>query len=113
MIQAVKSLSEGIKGLEHFFVAYSSNLKGEDVTNAANSESEGKKRKIKRRVRDPDAPKAPLSSYLLFTRDQRTLIKEQYPDMEPKALMQEIGRRWREEATPEVKEVIVVITQEI
>ncbi len=112
MIQAVKSLSEGIKGLEQFFSAYS-NVKVEEGTNASNSETEGKKRKVKKRIRDPDAPKAPMSSYLLFTRDQRAAIKEEHPDMEPKALMQEIGRRWREEATPEVREVLFFVTIEI
>ena len=67
---------------------------------------EGQKKKRKRAEKDPNAPKGPLSSYMLFTKDQRALMKESDPEFEPKALVSEIGRRWRE-ADEEIKEVLI------
>lgn len=74
------------------------------ISDHLHSEAERKKRK--RAEKDPNAPKGPLSSYMLFTKDQRALLKESDPEFEPKALVSEIGKRWRE-ASDEVKEVLI------
>lgn len=61
-----------------------------------------KKKEHKKRPRDPDAPKAPLSAYLLFSRDKRIEIKESQSELESKDVMKEIARQWRE-LDPELK----------
>ncbi|KAI8050512.1 high mobility group box domain-containing protein, partial [Syncephalis plumigaleata] len=55
--------------------------------------------KKRKRERDPDAPKRPASSFLLFMSDQRPIIKEKHPDMTYSDLMKEIGTLWK--ALPE------------
>ncbi|KAI9596855.1 hypothetical protein BDF19DRAFT_324437 [Syncephalis fuscata] len=59
---------------------------------AASGETDAKKRK---RERDPDAPKRPPSSFLLFMADRRPLIKQENPDMTYTDLMKEIGTLWK------------------
>ena len=61
-----------------------------------------KKKEHKKRPRDPDAPKAPLSAYLLFSRDKRIEFKESHSELESKDVMKEIARQWRE-LDPELK----------
>ncbi|KAJ3276423.1 ribose-phosphate pyrophosphokinase 1 [Terramyces sp. JEL0728] len=87
LIEAVKSLSEGIKGLEQFFKTA--------VPGAFEESEHSKKHASKKRPRDPDAPKQPLSSYMIFVRDQRAEYKETNPNDKPLEVT-EIGRRWRE-----------------
>ncbi|KAI8902230.1 high mobility group box domain-containing protein [Globomyces pollinis-pini] len=53
-----------------------------------------RKRGVKK-VRDPNQPKLPLSSYLLYVRDQRIEMKDADIHMDPKAILQEIGKRWQ------------------
>ncbi|KAJ3313849.1 hypothetical protein HDV04_001410 [Boothiomyces sp. JEL0838] len=87
LIEAVKALSEGIKGLEQFFK--------NAVPGAFEDSEHSKKHASKKRPRDPDAPKQPLSSYMIFVRDQRSEYKETNPGDKPLEVT-EIGRRWRE-----------------
>ncbi|RKP08535.1 hypothetical protein THASP1DRAFT_23491 [Thamnocephalis sphaerospora] len=55
-------------------------------------DTEGKKRK---RDRDPDAPKRPPSSFLLFMADRRPILKKEHPDMSYSDLMKEISNMWK------------------
>ncbi|KAJ8086061.1 hypothetical protein AAF712_008325 [Marasmius tenuissimus] len=59
--------------------------KGKDL------DDEGGKRK---RVKDPNAPKRPASSYILFQNDVRQTIKEKYPDLSPAELRGVISQEW-------------------
>lgn len=45
-------------------------------------------------IKDPNAPKKPLSAYFLFTNDERAKIKEAYPEMGITEIAKETGRRW-------------------
>ena len=91
MIEAVKSFTEGIKGLESLF---------KEILPTAFEEPavavEINPKKSKKRVRDPNAPKHPLSSYLLFARDNRPAVKESRPELTPTEVAVELGRMWRE-----------------
>lgn len=49
-----------------------------------------------KKPRDPNAPKAPMSSYLLFCHDERPKLKELMPDHDQKSIAVELGRRWKE-----------------
>ncbi|KAJ3321547.1 hypothetical protein HDV06_004083 [Boothiomyces sp. JEL0866] len=77
LIQAVKSLSEGLRGLEQFFK--------NAVPGAFEDSEHSKKHASKKRPRDPDAPK----------QHQRSEYKETNPGDKPLEVT-EIGRRWRE-----------------
>ena len=54
----------------------------------------GKSRK--RRSKDPLAPKAPLSSFMEFCKEERSKISRERGKMPLVALGQELGKRWRE-----------------
>ncbi|KAL0581197.1 hypothetical protein V5O48_000785 [Marasmius crinis-equi] len=54
-------------------------------------EEDGGKRK---RVKDPNAPKRPASSYILFQNDVRSTIKAKYPDLSPSELRTAISQEW-------------------
>lgn len=56
------------------------------------SKNEGKKRK-----RDPNAPKRPMSAYLYFSREKRSQVKESNPQMSAQDITKELGRLWNDE----------------
>lgn len=56
-------------------------------------EVEGKKKKI---IRDPNAPKRPASSYLLFQNDVRQSLKAKHPNVPNNELLQIISKLWQE-----------------
>ena len=58
----------------------------------------GKKRKKK----DPNAPKRPLSAFFLFCHDERPAVKAIYPNHSVGEVAKELGERWNK-VTPEVK----------
>lgn len=45
-------------------------------------------------IKDPNAPKKPLSAYFLFTNDERAKIKAEFPEMSITEIAKETGRRW-------------------
>lgn len=45
-------------------------------------------------IKDPNAPKKPLSAYFLFTNDERQKIKSEFPNMGITDIAKETGRRW-------------------
>jgi hypothetical protein len=75
-----------VKALGEFFTWYSKTY---------TTESKPEKT-VKKRKRDPDAPKAPLSSYMLFCRDMREELKSEKPELDAKQMVSELGKRWRE-----------------
>lgn len=67
-------------------------------------EGEGTKRKRVKKPRDPDAPKRPPSSYLLFQNEVRQAMKKANPSMANHEILTNISQRWAE-MSPEEKEV--------
>ena len=45
-------------------------------------------------MKDPNAPKKPLSAYFLFSQEERLKVKEAYPDYSITEVAKELGRRW-------------------
>ena len=45
-------------------------------------------------MKDPNAPKKPLSAYFLFSQEERLKVKEQFPDYSITEVAKELGRRW-------------------
>jgi len=51
--------------------------------------------KKKRAKKDPNAPKRPLSNYLLYCQDFRGKVKVENPDADPKSMMKILGEGYR------------------
>merc|ERR1719367_2755132 len=54
-------------------------------------------------MKDPNAPKKPLSAYFLFSQEERLKVKAEFPDYSITEVAKELGRRWADMA-PEVKQ---------
>jgi hypothetical protein len=50
----------------------------------------------KKPKRDPNAPKRPRSSYILFSSDNRSDVKSDNPDMSATEITKEVARLWRD-----------------
>jgi len=61
---------------------------------AVKEEGGGKKTKTGRKKKDPNAPKRPLSAYLLFCGKERAKVTASNPEMKGRAVMTELGARW-------------------
>jgi len=57
--------------------------------------SAGKKQKRRRAKKDPDAPKRPPSSYLLFLSFMRPYVVKEYPQYSSSEVAQHVGAMWR------------------
>lgn len=49
----------------------------------------------KKKKKERDGPKRPMSAYLYFCKDEREKIKEEHPDMKAKDVTSEMGARWK------------------
>jgi len=45
-------------------------------------------------MKDPNAPKKPLSAYFLYSQEERLKVKAQFPDYSITEIAKELGRRW-------------------
>ncbi len=45
-------------------------------------------------MKDPNAPKKPLSAYFLFSSEERLKVKAEFPDYSITEVAKELGRRW-------------------
>ena len=57
----------------------------------------------KRKKKDPNAPKRPLSAFFLFCHDERPSVKQVYPSYSVGEVAKELGERWGK-VPPEVKQ---------
>lgn len=57
----------------------------------------------KRKKKDPNAPKRPLSAFFLFCHDERPNVKALYPSYSVGEVAKELGERWNK-VTPETKQ---------
>ena len=56
----------------------------------------------KKRKKDPNAPKRPLSAFFLYCADERAAIKAVHPTHSVGEVAKELGEKWNK-VTPEVK----------
>lgn len=77
---------------------------------ASSKASRGKKAES-----DPNKPKMPISTYILFSLDIREKIKSENPEMDNKQIMSESGARWKaitdEEKKPYMERVAAAKAQ--
>merc|ERR1712227_41841 len=45
-------------------------------------------------IKDPNAPKKPLSAYFLFSQEERLKVKAENPDYSITEVAKELGKRW-------------------
>jgi len=45
-------------------------------------------------IKDPNAPKKPLSAYFLFSQEERLKVKSENPDLSITEVAKELGKRW-------------------
>ena len=48
-----------------------------------------------KKVKDPNAPKAPLSSFMRYSQEKREGVKKDNPEMTAQQVVSEIGRMWK------------------
>lgn len=63
---------------------------------AVDHDEETDPKKRKRKPRDPNAPKRPPSSYILFQNDIRKQLKEKHPNVPNNELLAMISKQWNE-----------------
>lgn len=68
-------------------------LKKKPKKPAAQGPSRPKRARGKRKAHS-DAPKKPLSAYMLFTAAEREKVKAENPDIANKDILREVGKRW-------------------
>ena len=51
-------------------------------------------KKKEKKTLDPDEPKKPLSSFMIFLAEQKDEVKREQPSLGPKDVSREVGRRW-------------------
>ncbi|KAF9480835.1 HMG-box [Pholiota conissans] len=81
--------------LLHGSVARTDTLKGKGKAHA-NDEDGPKKRKRNTKPKDPNAPKRPASSYILFQNEVRKELKEQHPELSNADLLGLISEQWKQ-----------------
>ena len=67
-----------------------------DTSDKSGSSSMPQGQKKPRKVRDPLAPKKPLSSYFLYINSVRTEVVSSMPELSHREVMVELGKRWSE-----------------
>jgi len=59
------------------------------------SASPGQQTKVNQKpIKDPNAPKKPLSAYFLFSQEERLKVKAENPDYSITEVAKELGKRW-------------------
>jgi hypothetical protein len=71
-------------------------------------DGEGGKKKKPKKIKDPNAPKRPPSSYLLFQNEVRAELKAKFPNLPNSELLQMIAKRWAA-MSDEDKEVLAIL----
>lgn len=76
-------------------IADATPAKGKKASAAPPDDEGPKKRKRATKPKDPNAPKRPASSYIMFQNEVRKEIKAQYPDISNAELMTLIAEQWK------------------
>ena len=94
MVEISAKFMECAKSIEALAAAFVAASDAVDATAGVKEEGGGKKTKTGRKKKDPNAPKRPLSAYLLFCGKERAKVTSSNPEMKGRAVMTELGARW-------------------
>lgn len=77
----------------------------EHSSSSSSSSSEKKKKTKKKKKKDPNAPKRPVNSFLLYSRQVRPKVKEdpQYKDLDNTSIGKKVGEMWKALSVEEKK----------
>lgn len=89
-----KTMSEGEK--KRFHQMADKDKKRFDNEMADYKPPKGEKTKKRKRVKDPNAPKRPLSAFFWFCNDERPNVRQETPDASVGEVAKELGRRWND-----------------
>ena len=53
--------------------------------------------------KDPNAPKKPLTAYMVWLQENRSAIKEKFPGISPTDIAKKAGEMWKEVADKNVR----------
>lgn len=62
---------------------------------ASGIESKASETPKAKKPKDPNAPKRPMSSFLLFANERRAAMKEAHPEMSHTEITRELGNLWK------------------
>jgi len=73
------------------------NYKAPEVSSESDSDSDSDqpKKKKQKKEKDPNAPKRPMNGYMLFTAEQRPILKAKSPEMKPTEVAKHCGAQWK------------------
>ncbi|KAJ3493045.1 hypothetical protein NLJ89_g11105 [Agrocybe chaxingu] len=81
---------------EYLNATHDEPAKGKRKAAASPDDPDGpKKRKRTQKIKDPNAPKRPASSYILFQNEVRKELKEQHPNISNSDLLAMISEQWK------------------
>ncbi|KAH7968351.1 hypothetical protein HPB52_007963 [Rhipicephalus sanguineus] len=89
-----KTMSDGEK--KRFHQMADKDKKRFDTEMADYKPPKGDKSKKRKRAKDPNAPKRPLSAFFWFCNDERPNVRQENPDSSVGEVAKELGRRWNE-----------------
>merc|ERR1711876_139461 len=74
---------------------YSTNASGQTIVRQGVGQVPQANSKINQKpIKDPNAPKKPLSAYFLFSQEERLKVKAENPDYSITEVAKELGKRW-------------------
>merc|ERR1712038_2200938 len=74
---------------------YSTNASGQTIVRQVGGQVPQANSKINQKpIKDPNAPKKPLSAYFLFSQEERLKVKAENPDYSITEVAKELGKRW-------------------
>lgn len=97
---------EVVEALQTAIDAIPATSKKRKLTTLGATDEGGKRRRREKKPKDPNAPKAPPSAYILFQNEIRNAVRAQNPDIQYRDLMTLISQQWNG-LSPEKKQVIV------
>ncbi|KAH6915481.1 high mobility group box domain-containing protein [Coprinopsis sp. MPI-PUGE-AT-0042] len=104
LASGLSACAEQLRNTAQIVEDFAKMLEGIDGSNQKDVEEDGsKKRKRTSKPKDPNAPKRPASSYILFQNDIRTELKKQNPNLSNPQLLSLISDKWKN-MTDEEKE---------
>jgi len=56
-----------------------------------------------KKEKDPNAPKKPVTSFLVYSAEMRPIVREEYPELKVTEVAKELGKRWKELSDGEKK----------
>ncbi|KAJ9127861.1 hypothetical protein QFC24_000145 [Naganishia onofrii] len=97
MLKSLTAVAEAMEAATSTLRAYLQTAPDALPEPVAETAAAGKKRKAeeKRKNKDPNAPKRPVTGYLAYSKDQMPILKQEHPDMPHQALVGLITERWK------------------